>query len=77
MIEKTAQSLVSDGLARAGYNYVVLDAGWQSMARDSSGRQQFNATKFPDGAGHLTNFVHRLGLKIGLYRCVILLVNAD
>ncbi|KAH8765118.1 glycoside hydrolase family 27 protein [Hyaloscypha sp. PMI_1271] len=66
-IEDTASTLVSTGLARAGYKYVVLDEGWQALTRDSHGRQQPNATKFPSGISYLAEYVHRLGLKLGIY----------
>lgn len=68
VIQNTAQSLISSGLAKAGYQYVILDEGWQASSRDSTGRQQANATKFPSGIKGLANYVHRLGLKIGIYR---------
>jgi len=67
-IEDTAMKLVSSGLARVGYKYVVLDEGWQALTRDSYGRQQPNATKFPSGISYLADYVHRLGLKLGIYR---------
>jgi len=59
---------VSTGLAKVGYQYVVLDEGWQAATRDVNSRQQANATKFPDGISSLSNFIHNLGLKIGIYR---------
>lgn len=68
IIENTASALVSSGLAKAGYKYVILDEGWQASARDPTGRQQANATKFPSGIKSLADFVHELGLKIGIYR---------
>ncbi|KAH8807802.1 glycoside hydrolase family 27 protein [Xylogone sp. PMI_703] len=67
VIKSTAETLVSSGLAKAGYKYVVLDDGWQAYSRDSSGRQQVNVTKFPSGIKSLADYVHDLGLKIGIY----------
>jgi alpha-galactosidase len=67
-IEDTASTLVATGLARAGYKYVILDEGWQALTRDASGRQQANATKFPSGVSGLASYVHKLGLKLGIYR---------
>jgi len=67
-IEDIASKLVSTGLARVGYKYVVLDEGWQALARDSNRRQQPNATKFPSGISALADYVHKLGLKLGIYR---------
>ncbi len=36
-IKSVAQSLVSTGLAKAGYTIVWLDFGWASGARDGNG----------------------------------------
>jgi hypothetical protein len=68
IIKSTAESLVSSGLAKAGYEYLILDEGWQALTRDGNGRQQANATKFPSGIPALADYVHKLGLKIGIYR---------
>jgi len=51
-----------------GYEYIILDEGWQAGTRDDNGRQQPNATKFPSGISGLADYVHNLGLKIGIYR---------
>ncbi|GKT62324.1 alpha-galactosidase [Colletotrichum tofieldiae] len=67
LIESTATAIVEKGLAKAGYNYVVMDEGWQALERDAEGRQQHNATRFPAGIAALADRVHGLGLKIGLY----------
>ncbi|KAL7794844.1 glycoside hydrolase family 27 protein [Trichoderma afarasin] len=67
LIKTSAKSLVDTGLARAGYKYVNLDDGWQAFTRDSLGRQQPNSTRFPSGIRALADFVHGLGLKIGIY----------
>jgi alpha-galactosidase len=60
--------MVSSGLAKAGYEYVIIDEGWQAVTRDGNGRQRANATKFPSGISALASYVHKLGLKIGIYR---------
>ncbi|KAH8679608.1 glycoside hydrolase family 27 protein [Tricladium varicosporioides] len=67
IIRQTATTLVSSGLAKAGYEYLILDEGWQAPTRDKNGRQQANATKFPSGISALADVVHKLGLKIGIY----------
>ncbi|KAH7391480.1 glycoside hydrolase superfamily, partial [Cadophora sp. MPI-SDFR-AT-0126] len=71
VIETVAEGLVSTGLSDAGYKYLVLDAGWQSLQRDSNNRQQANQTKFPDGIAALVDKIHKLGLKAGIYRRVM------
>jgi alpha-galactosidase len=68
IIKSTAETLVSSRLLKAGYEYLILDEGWQALTRDGNGRQQANATKFPSGIPALADYVHKLGLKIGIYR---------
>ncbi|KAI9150891.1 glycoside hydrolase family protein [Paramyrothecium foliicola] len=67
LIEATAEAIKSKGLADVGYEYVILDAGWQSKTRAEDGRQQPNATLFPNGISGVADKVHGLGLKIGIY----------
>jgi len=67
-VESVANYLVSSGLAKAGYDYVWLDGGWQaSPPRDASGALQANASEFPDGIPALVNWLHARGLKVGIY----------
>jgi len=63
-IRANALSLVTTGLKRAGYEYVVIDGGWEGT-RDAKGNIRANS-KFPDMAG-LAAYVHSLGLKIGIH----------
>ena len=66
-IKSVAQSLVSTGLAKAGYNIVWLDFGWASGARDSNGNLIVDTTQWPDGLSALTSYLHGLGLQAGIY----------
>jgi hypothetical protein len=52
-----------------GYDYVNIDAGWLG-GFDSYGRPVANATTFPDGIAYIGNYVHRKGLKLGIYLAV-------
>ncbi len=49
-----------------GYRYVNVDAGWSDHL-DGYGRDAWNTTKFPDGIRPVADYVHRLGLKFGIY----------
>jgi len=62
-----AQSLVSTGLAKAGYTIVWLDFGWASGARDGNGSLTVDTTQWPDGLSALTSYLHGLGLQAGIY----------
>ena len=77
-VEAQARALVSSGLAKAGYDYVNLDDFWyvcpgsQGPAVDRYGRWVTNPN-FPPGLGGengievVADYVHKLGLKFGLY----------
>ncbi|KAL0937711.1 alpha-galactosidase [Colletotrichum truncatum] len=67
IIEATAKALVDKGLAKAGYNYLIMDEGWQADERAADGSQLFNATRFPSGGSAIVDHVHNMGLKIGIY----------
>ncbi|KAH8658548.1 glycoside hydrolase superfamily [Ilyonectria robusta] len=67
LIKDTAKALVDTGLKKLGYNFVVIDGGWQAFDRDENERQQPNATKFPNGIKTVGDEIHDLGLKFGIY----------
>jgi len=62
-----AKALISTGLSKLGYNYVVIDDGWQASTRASDGSLQANPTTFPHGIAWLASQIHALGLKLGIY----------
>jgi alpha-galactosidase len=66
LIEKTADAMVSSGLRDAGYVYVNIDDCWQG-ARDRHGDIQPDSTRFPAGMKALGDYLHRRGLRFGIY----------
>jgi hypothetical protein len=62
-----ARALVDSGLAAAGYDTVVLDDGYQAVRRDYNGRMQSHPTRFRNGIAYLSEEIHKLGLKFGIY----------
>lgn len=85
LITNTASLLRSNGMAAAGYQYVDMDDGW-AATRDPNGVIQAYSIpgKFPHGIPWLANYVHALGLKLGLYtdngvnscsRCIATSIN--
>ncbi|HYZ55205.1 MAG TPA: fibronectin type III domain-containing protein [Streptosporangiaceae bacterium] len=56
-------------LKQYGYTYVNIDAGWQS-GFDAYGRPLASKATFPDGIGYVANYVHKKGLKLGIYLAV-------
>ncbi|MFC9694169.1 NPCBM/NEW2 domain-containing protein [Kribbella sp. NPDC056951] len=67
-IKSVADSLVSRGLAKAGYDIVWLDGGWQAdQSRSAAGDLVANPAKFPNGLKPLVDYIHSKGLKAGIY----------
>lgn len=69
-VKSVADALVSSGLKDLGYTYVNLDDCWAAKERDDQGRLQGEPKQFPSGMAALADYVHGLGLKLGLYTCV-------
>ena len=67
-VRATADALVATGLAAAGYQYVVIDDHWHGETR-VDGKLTWNPQKFPSGIPALADYVHRKGLKFGIYSC--------
>ncbi len=66
LIKSQADAMVSTGLADAGYKYVNIDDGyWNGRGRD--GKLLLNTRLFPSGMRSLTDYIHRKGLKAGIY----------
>lgn len=63
-VRAIADAIVTSGMKEAGYQYVIIDDGWQG-ARDSDGTLSPNPN-FPDMKA-LAAYVHSKGLKIGIY----------
>ena len=68
IVKDVADSMVSKGLAAAGYQYIVIDDGWQ-IDRDKDGKIITDSTRFPEGIKYLADYVHSKGLKFGIYTC--------
>ncbi|KAF4332880.1 alpha-galactosidase [Fusarium beomiforme] len=66
LIRSTADAFVDTGLAKLGYEYVLIDDGWQGDKRDGVGKLAANHTRFPDGIPATASYVHAKGLKLGI-----------
>lgn len=69
LIRDTADCLVVDGYAAAGYEYIVIDDCWSLKQRDGAGRLVADPEKFPSGMKALSDYIHGKGLKFGMYSC--------
>ena len=67
LIRATANAMASSGMKGAGYEYIIVDAGWKAKNRDADGRLRADPDKFPSGMKALADYVHSKGLKFGLY----------
>jgi hypothetical protein len=64
----SADALKSTGLAALGFEYVNLDAGWLTSERNTTTSKLVPvASKWPNGIKHLSDAIHRKGLKFGVY----------
>ncbi|HUF08057.1 MAG TPA: T9SS type A sorting domain-containing protein [Rhodothermales bacterium] len=67
IVREVADAMVSSGMREAGYEYLNIDDCWHARTRDSSGRLQPDPVRFPSGMKALGDYVHRRGLKVGIY----------
>lgn len=74
-IMEMADAMVSTGMLKAGYNYVLIDDGWQG-GRDNKNNIIADPKKFPSGIKALADYVHHKGLKLGIYSDASLLTCA-
>ncbi|XP_016977882.1 alpha-N-acetylgalactosaminidase-like isoform X1 [Drosophila rhopaloa] len=71
LIRRTADLLVSEGYADAGYQYLIIDDCWMEASRDDATHElKSSFDRFPGGMRVLGDFIHSLGLKFGLYHDV-------
>lgn len=68
LFKRMAEHLAKDGYAAAGYKYVNIDDCWSELERDSRTERLLpNATRFPGGIEDIAQYMHSLGLKLGIY----------
>ncbi|WP_377272936.1 glycoside hydrolase family 27 protein [Peterkaempfera sp. SMS 1(5)a] len=67
LIKSTALAMHNNGMQAAGYSYVNIDDCWLTSSRDSGGHLVPDPVKFPDGIKGTADYVHSLGLKLGIY----------
>jgi hypothetical protein len=70
IILQTADALVTNGLAAAGYKYEVIDGSWIATGRGyraANGDLMVTNTYWPDGMEYVADYVHSKGLFMGGY----------
>ncbi|MDO4163394.1 MAG: alpha-galactosidase [Bacteroides sp.] len=66
LIRKQADAMLSQGLKDVGYCYINVDDGFFG-GRDSLGRMQVHSVRFPRGMRVVSDYIHSLGLRAGIY----------
>ena len=67
LIREIIDAMVSEGLVKAGYNYMVVDGGWRDDKLASDGSLISHPQKFPNGMKALADYAHAKGMKFGLH----------
>lgn len=69
LIKGVADAMIKNGMRDAGYRYIVIDDGWESMERDSVGNIVPDLGKFPHGMKALADYLQNEGFKFGIHNC--------
>jgi alpha-galactosidase len=69
LIKETLDALIKSGMKDAGYEYVVLDDGWEARERDKNGKLIPDPEKFSSGMKALGDYIHSKGFKFGIHNC--------
>ncbi len=67
LIMEEADAMVASGMKEAGYEYINLDDCWMALTRNKEGNLHADPKRFPHGMKYLADYIHKKGLKIGLY----------
>ena len=68
IVKKTADAFISQGLLKAGYNYLCIDDLWHADKREAgTGKPLPDPRKFPNGMKVCADYAHSKGLKFGIY----------
>ncbi|EDV27039.1 uncharacterized protein TRIADDRAFT_23253 [Trichoplax adhaerens] len=62
-----ADHLAKDGYRDVGYNYINVDDCWMAKKRNKNGRLYADKERFPKGIKYLAEYMHKRGLKLGIY----------
>lgn len=67
LVIETAEAMIANGMRDLGYNYINIDDLWQLANRDANGHMIIDSTKFPRGIKYVTDSLHNLGFRVGIY----------
>ena len=67
IIKQQARAMVSQGFKDVGYKYVNIDDGFFGGRNKQTGELLIHPQRFPNGLKVVAEYIHRLGLKAGIY----------
>ncbi|MBQ9640189.1 MAG: alpha-galactosidase [Bacteroidaceae bacterium] len=66
-IKNQAAAMRRQGLLKAGYTHINIDDGYFGGRNKKTGELLIHKTRFPNGLKPVVNYIHRLGMKAGIY----------
>ncbi|MEO0293245.1 MAG: glycoside hydrolase family 27 protein [candidate division WOR-3 bacterium] len=67
VIKEIVDAMIRTGMRDAGYEYIIIDDGWEAMERDKEGKIVPDPKKFPKGMKALGDYIHSKGFKFGIH----------
>jgi len=67
VLREAADLIIELGLNKIGYQYINIDDCWMTDKRNEKGELVVDPKRFPRGMNALSDYVHQLGLKLGIY----------
>eukprot|EP01084_Bolivina_argentea_P266597 452203_1 len=68
LILDIGDQVIKLGVHEAGYTYINIDAGYLTKKRNATTKELIvNPDKFPHGIRYISDYLHSLGLKLGVY----------
>ena len=69
LVKEMAEALISSGMQKAGYRYLVIDDAWEATQRDAQGNLVPDPVRFPSGMKALGDYLHAKGFQFGIHNC--------
>lgn len=66
-IKEQATAMRKTGLLKVGYDHINIDDGYFGGRDAETGQLLIHPTRFPNGLKPIVNYIHRLGMKAGIY----------
>jgi alpha-galactosidase len=67
LIMEVCDAMKARKLDECGYNYIVIDDGWQAKKLRDNGLLEASTEKFPYGIPNLTHYLNCKGFELGIY----------